>query len=128
MKLGHRQSANIAIEMAFILPIFLFFLLAAIEINRYFWMRYWLDYSLHQAVKNEAWEPGLGGESRLKIGLNGLLFDTNDLSISENIRPLGDLLLTEYRASYQTKFYFLPSKTISFHSTSWLGDNENATL
>lgn len=125
MKLRRHQSANIAIEMAFILPTLLFFLLGAIEVNRYFWMGYWLDYNLHQAVKNEAWEPGIGVETRLTTGLNGLLVDTTKLSINENTRSLGDLLITEYQVSYKTRFYFFPSKEFSFHSTSWIGDNEN---
>ncbi len=125
MKLRHKQSANIAIEMAFILPTFLIFLLGAIEVNRYFWTGYWLDYNLYQAIKDEAWEPGIGVETRLTTGLNGLLIDTKKLSLNENTHSLGNLLLTEYRVSYKTRFYFLPSKEFSFHSTSWVGDNEN---
>jgi len=125
MKLRHKQSASIAIEMAFILPTFLIFLLGAIEVNRYFWTGYWLDYNLYQAIKDEAWEPGIGVEARLTTGLNGLLIDTKKLSINENTHSLGDLLLTEYRVSYKTRFYFLPSKELNFHSTSWVGDNEN---
>ena len=126
IKLPHaRQKGNVAIEMAFSLPIFLALVLGTLEINRYFWTSYWLDYNLHQAVKDEAWKPGIGVENRLKKRLNNILIDTNKLSIQQKTIPLGSLYLSEFTVSYKTRFFFLPNKDLSLNSSSWLGDNEN---
>jgi len=122
---SNKQQGNVIIEMAFSLPLFLFLLLATLEINRYFWMGYLLDYNLHQAIKKEAWEPGTGVEGILKARLNNLLFDVNKLDIQEKSVSIGQLLVDEYTVSYSARFFFLPTKDLTLNSSSWLGDNEN---
>jgi hypothetical protein len=125
MSSSAQQKGNVAIEMAFSLPIFLALILGTLEINRFFWTSYWLDYNLHQAVKDEAWEPGIGVESRLKERLKGLLIDTNKLSIQKKTVSLGVLYLSEFTVNYKTRYFFLPHKDLTLSSSSWLGDNEN---
>jgi len=120
-----QQQGNIAVEMAFSLSLFLTTLMATIEITRLFWMGYWLDYNFHQAIKDVAWNPGLGIESRLKTRLDSKLFDNSKLTIKQKTVPLGSLYLTEYTVSYPARFHFLPQQAVTFNSTSWLGDNEN---
>lgn len=120
-----KTQGNIAIEMAFSLPVFLFMLLAIIEINRYFWMGYLLDNQLHRAVKNEAGEPGIGVESRLKQYLNRGLFDSTKIIFNEKTVAIGQLSVAQYQVSYQTTLYFLPYRELTLTSTNWQGDHEN---
>ena len=120
-----KHKGNVIIEMAFILPVFLIIIMAIIELNRYYWTGYWLNFCLQDAIISEAFEPGIGVKSRLSNKIDNLLIDKSLLTINEERVRVGRLEITQYNISYPARFYLLPNKTLTLQSNNWLADNEN---
>ena len=120
-----KTSGNVAIEMAIALPIFLVLFMGILELNRYYWTGYWLNYCLQDSITSEALDPGFGVKNRLLDRIQNQLIDKALLSITEQKVMIGRLEISQYNVSYQTQFFFLPNKDLLIRSNSWLADNEN---
>ena len=119
------QLGNAAIEFAFALPIFLAMLMGIIEINRYYWTGYWLNYALHQAVRAEALDPGIGVLPRIKTSIQDVLLDPTRIELTENLEVLSDLDLDKITVRYSTVYFLLPSKILTVEATTWSYFDEN---
>lgn len=118
-------TGSIIVEMALSLPVFLTFLLGTIEINRYFWTAYWLEHSLHQAIRSESLEPGRGVTERLKDNINNALLNADRIRLTQKTQNIGEMEITHWTASYETRFYFYSQEQLSLTSNGWSFDGEN---
>lgn len=120
----------LAIEMAFSLPVLLLFILASIEVGRFFWSQHWLNINLYQAIKSHSLDSSKSVKNYLlsELEKNNLFFNPSNIDIEvDNLKlfPEDEVKYKRYKAIVTLKLMLMPIQSATISSVSWSIKDEN---